>query len=150
MAPTTATADADEPLLPIALPLILGAVALIGLSGIMLLLHLLRWMREGEWPTYLTINLLSSLGFGWPATSWRGVQKIVDWVMMSLAAGTVFWTGMATFWIGALRNSAEEARTAAIRNAKINRENAAAIAARDARYAANAAKAEARRQAEEG
>jgi hypothetical protein len=76
----------------------LGAVFFAGLMGVsflgaigILAMQLLWWLKEGEWPSLTARELLAYNNLPGIELSWRGAQKIADWLLdLPLATDPLF------------------------------------------------------------
>lgn len=56
----------------------LGILATLSAIALTLAGQVLSWLKHGIWPGYSISQMLTELGFARPATTWAGVQQIID------------------------------------------------------------------------
>jgi hypothetical protein len=83
----------------------LGAVFFAGLMGVsflgtiaILAMQLLWWLKEGEWPSLTARELLAYNNLPGIELSWRGAQKIADWLLDLPLAADLVGLGAIALW----------------------------------------------------
>lgn len=56
--------------------------------------HVLAWLKWGQYPVYEARGMFSDIGLPYPFQNWGGLQRIIDWIMRSSAAGFLFWLAL--------------------------------------------------------
>jgi hypothetical protein len=69
-------------------------------AGGLFVLHLYQWLRWGFWPRFTTFELFGVLGLGYPTTEWAGVQRLIEYVMVTGAAWSTLWLGIILMFTG--------------------------------------------------
>lgn len=56
--------------------------------------HVFAWLKWGQYPVYEARDMFSDIGLPYPFQNWVGLQRIIDWIMRSSAAGFLFWLAL--------------------------------------------------------
>jgi hypothetical protein len=64
--------------------------------------HFYLWLRYGISVSYTTAEMFADLGFTYPATTWVGLERAIDWVMTSPAPAVLIFFGLFLGWIAHL------------------------------------------------
>jgi hypothetical protein len=53
----------------------------LGIGPFVLIMQALSWLHSGRWPAVPVSRALDYWGWAHPSSTWRGIQKIYDWLL---------------------------------------------------------------------
>src|SRR4051812_35892789 len=82
-------------------------------AALLVLWHVVVWLRDGVWPGYETAAALADSGFGHPSVPWIGAQLAIDWVLAWSPAGLLTFLTIILYIVGGLLTDGYDTRVEA-------------------------------------